>query len=57
MIFMNDTMKQRRKEAAMTLEEIKSWKTELGLTNEMLARASGVPLGTVQKLILNFLNI
>ncbi len=34
----------------MTIEEMKARKTELGLTNEMLADASGVPLSTVQKL-------
>jgi len=35
----------------MTLEEMRRRKAELGLTNEMLAEASGVPLGTVQKIM------
>ena len=35
----------------MTIEEMKKRKTELGLTNEMLAQASGVPVGTVQKIM------
>lgn len=34
----------------MTLEEMKSRKIELGLTNEMIAEESGVPLSTVQKI-------
>ena len=34
----------------MTLEEMKKRKIELGLTNEMIAEKSGVPLSTVQKL-------
>ena len=33
----------------MTITELKEMKRELGLTNEMIARASGIPLGTVQK--------
>ena len=33
----------------MTLDEMKKKKSELGYTNEMLARLSGVPLSTVQK--------
>lgn len=35
----------------MTLEEIRRRKKETGLTNRMLADRSGVPLGTVQKLM------
>ena len=35
----------------MTLEEMRRRKAELGLTNEMLSEASGVPLGTVQKIM------
>ena len=34
----------------MTIEEMKARKIELGLTGEMIAEASGVPLGTVQKI-------
>ena len=34
----------------MTIEQMKARKTELGLTNEMIAKAAGVPLGTVQKI-------
>jgi len=34
----------------MTIEEMKARKKELGYTNETLAEASGVPLGTVQKI-------
>ncbi|MCR4752537.1 MAG: Uma2 family endonuclease [Eubacterium sp.] len=34
----------------MTIEQMRVRKTELGLTNEMIAEASGVPLGTVQKI-------
>lgn len=34
----------------MTLSEMKKQKKELGLTNEMISRLSGVPLGTVQKI-------
>jgi len=34
----------------MTIEEMKARKIELGLTNEMIASASGVPLSTVRKL-------
>ena len=34
----------------MTIEEMKAIKTERGLTNEMIAKASGVPLSTVQKI-------
>ena len=33
----------------MTISEMKEKKRELGLTNEMIAQRSGVPLGTVQK--------
>lgn len=35
----------------MTIEEMKARKIELGLTNEMLAQASGVPLGTIEKIM------
>ena len=34
----------------MTIQKMKERKRELGYTNEMLARESGVPLGTVQKI-------
>ena len=34
----------------MTLQELKDRKRELGYTNEMIAYATGVPLGTVQKI-------
>lgn len=34
----------------MTIEQMKARKAELGLTNEMISRAAGVPLGTVQKI-------
>ncbi len=34
----------------MTVEEMKARKIELGLTNEMIAEESGVPLSTVQKI-------
>ena len=34
----------------MTIEEMRGRKTEFGLTNEMIAKESGVPLGTVQKI-------
>ena len=33
----------------MTISEMKERKREMGLTNEMIAQRSGVPLGTVQK--------
>ena len=35
----------------MTIEEIKNRKTSLGLTNEMIADASGIPLSTIQKIM------
>ena len=35
----------------MTIEEMKARKIELGLTNEMLSQASGIPLSTVQKIM------
>ena len=35
----------------MTLEEMLNRKRELGYSNETLARLSGVPLGTVQKVM------
>ena len=34
----------------MTIARLKELKRELGLTNEMISKASGVPLGTVQKI-------
>ena len=34
----------------MTIDEMKQRKTELGLTSQMIADQSGVPLGTVQKI-------
>lgn len=34
----------------MTIEELKSKKTELGLTNSMIATASGLPVSTVEKI-------
>lgn len=34
----------------MTIEDMKEKKRELGYTNEQLAAASGVPIGTVQKI-------
>ncbi len=34
----------------MTIEEMQQRKRELGLTSEMIAQMSGVPLGTVQKI-------
>ncbi len=34
----------------MTIEEMKQKKRELGYSNEQLATASGVPIGTVQKI-------
>ena len=35
----------------MTIEQMRSRKTMLGLTNEALAEKSGLPLGTVQKVL------
>ena len=35
----------------MTLQDMKNKKIELGLTNEMLAERSGVPLSTIQKIM------
>jgi transcriptional regulator with XRE-family HTH domain len=35
----------------MTLQEIRQRKQELGYSNETLARISGLPLGTVQKVL------
>ena len=35
----------------MTIEEMKNKKTELGLTNEMIAQSSGIPLSTIQKIM------
>ena len=34
----------------MNIEEMKRYKYELGLTSEMIAERSGVPLSTVQKI-------
>ena len=34
----------------MTIKEMKERKIELGFTNEMISRASGVPLSTIQKI-------
>ncbi len=34
----------------MTIDEMRTKKKELGLTNEMIAERSGVPIGTVQKI-------
>ena len=39
------------KEILMTLQEIKEAKRQHGLTNEMMAQRSGVPLSTVQKVL------
>ena len=38
----------------MTIEQMKSRKTELGLTSEMISKAAGVPLSTVQKIFSGF---
>ena len=38
---------------AMTLQDIKELKKQLGLTNAQLAHLSGVPLSTVQKVLGN----
>ncbi|MCR5160949.1 MAG: Uma2 family endonuclease [Lachnospiraceae bacterium] len=35
----------------MTIEEMKSRKTSLGLTNEMISEACGIPLSTIQKIM------
>lgn len=35
----------------MTVEEMKQRKKELGYSNEKLSELSGVPLGTVQKVL------
>ena len=35
----------------MTIDEMRDRKAELGLTNEMIAQASGVPLSTIQKIL------
>lgn len=35
----------------MTIEEMKRKKTELGLTNEMIAKAADIPLSTIQKVM------
>lgn len=44
-------VKWLRREAMMTIEQMRSRKNELGLTNEALAEKSGLPLGTVQKVL------
>ena len=38
-------------EAIMTIEEMQRRKKEFGYSNEKLAELSGVPLGTVQKVM------
>ena len=38
----------------MTIKEMQERKRELGYTNELIAKKSGVPLGTVQKLFAGF---
>ena len=38
----------------MTIEQMKARKTELGLTSEMISKAAGVPLSTVQKIFGGF---
>jgi hypothetical protein len=43
-------MQRFREEDPMTTEEMKEKKRMYGLTAEMISRASGVPLGTVQKI-------
>ena len=35
----------------MTIEELKTKKTALGLTNEMIAKAADIPLSTIQKIM------
>ena len=35
----------------MTIDELKEKKTALGLTNEMIAQSSGIPLSTIQKIM------
>ena len=35
----------------MKIEELRNRKTALGLTNEMISRASDIPLSTVQKIM------
>ena len=38
----------------MTIEQMKARKTELGLTSEMISKAAGIPLSTVQKIFSGF---
>ena len=35
----------------MTIEELRNRKTALGLTNEMIAQESDIPLSTIQKVL------
>ena len=42
--------KQIKGEIAMTVEEMRRKKKELGYTNEKISELSGVPVGTVQKI-------
>ena len=44
-------MKLAIKELTMTLEEMKARKKEMGLSNRELAALSGIPLGTVQRIL------
>lgn len=43
-----------RRTMYMTIEQMKARKTELGLTSEMISKAAGVPLSTVQKIFGGF---
>ena len=46
-------MRMEVSDIGMTLQEIKELKRQLGLTNDQLSSLSGVPLGTVQKVLGN----
>ena len=35
----------------MTIEEMRAWKKELGYSYEKIAELSGLPVGTVQKVL------
>lgn len=49
---MSDETKTAREDGAMmTVKELKKRKKELGYTNAMVSERSGVPLGTVQKIL------
>ena len=49
---MSDEAKTAREDGAMmTVKELKKRKKELGYTNAMVSERSGVPLGTVQKIL------